>query len=459
MSRAGHLFDIGEVSHLIVPPTALPPTASVSAPVRNQYEMPVMTLDDRIAGDHPVRAIEAIVRGLDLAVVEAKIASNSVEGGRPAIDPRILLTLWIWSVSQGEAEASVVADRIKTDDVYRWICGGVRVGERTVRQFRKDALPLLESVFTQVVGALLSEGLIDLHRIAQDGTRVRASAGADSFRRAVTLETLAEEARAHLKQVLAEPRDASCSVVAKKAAERGAKERVERIERALARAKQLSEDKSEEDLANKKKAPRASTSDPEATRMKMPDGGFRPAYNVQFATAADGTGAIVGVTVTDRGNDFGELCPMLDQIEARTGQRPTEALVDGGYVKQVDVEAAEKKLTLVFAPERKIKADPSSRIVRNRSAELSAFYARIESAEGKAIYAKRGEVAELANAHAKSRFGLTTLVMRGLAGALSMALLVGITNNVMVLNRERARRITPVDAISAVSDPAPVLDS
>ena len=454
MNDAGMLFDIGEASRLISAPTKLPMDALVSAPIRNQCQMPVTTLDDLIAKDHPVRAIEAIVRALDLSIVEAKIASNSTAGGRPAIDPRILLTLWIWAVSQGESEASVIGHRITTDDVYRWICGGVQVRERSIRQFRRESQELLGSIFSQVVGALLSEGLVDLHRVTQDGTRVRASAGADSFRRAVTLETLVEEARAHLKAVLAAPRDPARRLTAKSASERGAKERVERIERALARAKALSETKSEEDLANKKKAPRASTSDPEATRMKMPDGGFRPAYNVQFATAADGTGAIVGVMVTDRGNDFGELGPMLDQIEARTGQRPKEALVDGGYVKQTDIEAAELKGTSVYAPEPTIKADPSSRTVRDRSDKVAGFYARIDSEEGKAIYAKRGQVAELANAHAKSRFGLSTIVMRGLVGALSMALLVGITNNVLVLSRERAQRDASSSAVATASDHA-----
>ena len=438
MNQHESLFDIGEPNVLIAARTALAPNALVQRVVRDQYEMPVVTLDDRVAKDHPVRAIEALVYGLDLAVVEATIESNSVDGGRPAVDPKILLMVWIWGVSQGESEASEIARRVSTDDVYRWICGGVRVGERTIRDFRKTSLPLLQSVFGQVVGALMGEGLIDLHRVAQDGTRVRASCGADSFRRAATLEVLIEEARRHLTEVLAEPHDPSRSLTMRRASERGAKERVERIERALARAKALSEGKSDEDLADKKKAPRASTSDPEATRMKMPDAGFRPAYNVQFATVADGTGAIVGVAVTDRGNDFGELGPMLTQIEERTGERPKEALVDGGYVKQEDIEAIEKSGTKVYAPAPKTKADPNGRTVKDRSAELAAFYERIESDEGKAIYSGRGEVAELANAHAKRRFGLTLMVMRGLTGALTMSMLVAVTNNLTVLIRERA---------------------
>ncbi|GAC1353198.1 MAG: hypothetical protein NVS3B20_20620 [Polyangiales bacterium] len=416
------------------------PNALMLRPVRSQYEMPFLSLEDRVASDHAVRAMWAIVESLDLRQVESRIESNTVQGGRPAIDPRILVGLWVWGISQGEYEASVIARRTRTDDVYRWISGSVEVGERSLASFRASSLGFFESLFTQVVSALMSEGLIDLHRIAQDGTRVRAWCGADSFRRAQTLSLLLDEARTHYRQVQATATDPSTASRAQKAQERGARERVERIERALARARALGETKTEEQMNSVKKAPRASTTDPECTRMKMPDGGFRPAYNVQFATAADGSGAIVGVTATNRGNDFGELAPMIAQIEARTGQRPTEALVDGGYVKKEDIEIVEERGTSVFAPEPKKKADLAGRTASERSTALIGFYDRIESREGKAIYKGRGEVAELSNAHARSRFGLSVLVMRGLKGALTMALMVALTKDVLLLSQLRASR-------------------
>jgi len=456
MSGATTLFDVGPgIPIERVARTELAPNALVRRPMRDQFEIPVMTLDERIATDHPVRAIVALVDGLDLRAIELEIDSNTVQGGRPAIDPRILLSLWVWGTSRGESMASEIARRAQSDDVYRWICGNVPVGERKLADFRASRGAVFASVLTQVIGALMSEKLIELHRLAQDGMRVRAWSGADSFRRAQTLEGLLEEARTHVNAVLAESNDPKRSLVAKAAAERGAKDRVARIERALARAKTLSEAKSEEELADKKNAPRASTTDAEATRMKMGDGGFRPAYNVQFATCADGTGAIVGVSVTNRGNDFGEIEPMLAQVEERTDVRPAEMLVDGGYLKQEDIESVEKKGTAVYAPDPKKKAAPASATVRDRSAELTTFYGRIESPEGKAIYAHRGQVAELANAHARSRFGLSVLLVRGLQGALTIATLVAVTNNATILIRERARRDTRLAISEETREPTP----
>lgn len=398
------------------------------------------TLDDRVPLDHAVRAIEAVICALDLKALDARIGSNEERGGRPAIDPRILLTLWVYGTTQGEAHASEIARRTRTDDIYRWICGGVSVGERKLADFRARGAEAFERLLTQVVLALMSEGLIDLHRTAQDGTRVRAWCGADSFRRHDTLETLRAEAEAHLARLRAEARDSRRSAVARAAAERGAAQRVERLGRAVARVQELTDGLSDPERQDRKKAPRVSATDPEATRMKMSDGGTRPAYNVQFDTVADGTGAVVGVSVSNLGNDYGEMAPMIAQVEGRTGERPTEKLVDGGYVQKEDIRQVERGGTQVFAPQPKRAAAPGSVRERQRTPEDRAFHERIASEQGKAIYAKRGEVAELTNAHAKTRHGLTTIVLRGIKGALTVALLAALTKDIQVLVRERAER-------------------
>ncbi len=407
------------------------------------------TLDDRVPHDHPVRVIETVICALDLTELDARIRANEEQGGRPAIDPRILLTLWVYGTTQGEAHASEIARRTRTDDIYRWICGGVSVGERKLADFRATGADVFERLLTQVVVALMSEGLIDLHRTAQDGTRVRAWCGADSFRRQDTLEALYAEAEAHLAVLRAEAHDPKRTAVARAAAERGARQRVERLGRAVARVRELTAELSDAERQDRKKAPRVSATDPDATRMKMSDGGTRPAYNVQFDTVADGTGAIVGVTVTNRGNDYGEIAPMVEQVQQRTGERPAETLVDGGYVKKADIRQVEQGGTKVFAPQPKKSAAPGSVRDAQRTPEERAFYERIASEEGKAIYATRGEVAELTNAHAKTRHGLDTIVLRGLKGALTVALLAALTKDIQVLVRERAEPAQPKEVATA----------
>lgn len=451
MKRQTTLFDCGDSSVRISAPRTEPlSNRLVQSPVRNQVAMPLSTLDDLVGKDHSVRAIAGIVESLDLRVLDARIASTRDVGGRPAIEPRVLLSLWIYGTSQGEAFASEIARRTRTDDVYRWLCGGVDVSERALGMFRKSGASVFDALLTQVLGVLMNEGLIDLHRVAQDGTRVRASAAASSFNRKSTLEIKLFEARAHVAALKAMTFDPARSRAARVAAERAAEDRTSRIERAIARVTQLVEGKDPAIIDDEKKSPRVSTTDPECTRMKMPDGGFRPAYNVQFATVGDGSGVIVGVDVTTRGNDFGEIEAMVDQVAARTGERPNEVLVDGGYMKLVDIEAVENKGSCVFAPEPKKKASDAGRTASERSTTMIGFFERIESADGKAIYSHRGEVAELSNAHAKSRYGLSTILLRSLRGALTMALMVALTKDILTLAKLRSAR----DAKIAMTDAA-----
>lgn len=450
MNTQGLLIDLG-VS-VAAGPVSPRNDALVQRPQRHQIEMGMFTLDDRVPRDHSVREIEAVITALDLTILDAKVRANAEVGGRPAIDPRILLTLWVYSSTQGEIEASEIARRTVTDDIYRWICGGVSVGERRLADFRARGAEVFDALLTQVIVALMSEGLIDLHRTAQDGTRVRAWVGADSFRRQDTLETLLAAAKAHLEALRGQALDPKRSKVARVARERGAKQRIERLERAVVRVKELTAELTEAERKDIKKAPRVSATDPEATRMRMSDGGFRPAYNAQFDTTADGRGAVVGTSVSNRGDDYGEMTPMNEQIEGRTGQRPDQKLVDGGYVQKADIRKVEESGTQVFAPLPKPKrlATPGGLKDLARSAEERAFYERIQSAEGKAVYKKRGEVAELTNAHAKSRYGMVLMMMRGLKGALTMALLAALTKDVQVLVRERAARAS-VDPIAVVA--------
>ena len=144
----------------------------------------------------------------------------------------------------------------------------------TLADFRVKHAEFLEQMMVDGVAALMAEGLVNLDRIAQDGVRVRASAGAASFRRVPTLEECLEQAKEQVetlrKELESDPAASSKRVQA--ARERAAQDRQERVEAALEQAKKIRESKPEKE---KEKA-RASTTDHEARVMKMGDGGFRP---------------------------------------------------------------------------------------------------------------------------------------------------------------------------------------
>jgi transposase len=322
--------------------------------VRNQIEFQECSLDELLFEDHEARIVWAYVCGLDLSELIDRI--QAVEGGpgQAPADPRILMSLWLYATLRGVGSARELNRLCLHHAAYRWICGGVSMNYHTLSDFRTQHGELLDRLLTESVAALVAEGLVTLDRVAQDGMKVRASAGAASFRRQPTLEEALAEAEqqvAKLRQEL-ETDPAAQKTRQEAARMRAAEERAKRIRAALEQVPQIAEGKKAKD---RDKA-RASTTDADARVMKMGDGGFRPAFNVQLATDT-ATQIISGADLTNSGGDQGQMAPMVGQHEERYGRVPDEALVDGGFAKKEDIEKVEQGGTTVYAPVQKSK-DP-----------------------------------------------------------------------------------------------------
>lgn len=415
--------------------------ARVVRPVRNQIEMVWRALDDSLADDHPARAIWAYLEQVDLEDFYASVEALEGEAGRPATDPQVLLAVWLLGTSEGVGSARRLARLCDQHDAYRWLRGGVPINYHMLADFRVAHRQALGDLLTRILATLMNEGLVSLSRVAQDGVRVRASAGAASFRAQAGLEVCLAEAHAQVERLAhaVNAPDLDLSRRQRKARERAARERLERIERAVATLPAVEAVKQRQkytlDKPRRKRvsAPRVSTTDPEARVMHMPDGGFRPAYNVQLASDA-GSQVIVGVAISTRGTDQGEALPMAEQVAERSGQYPVEYLVDGGYVKRDDITTLERRGASVYAPLRPPRTLTSGREAAtprtDDSAEVIAWRTRMETEVAKTIYKQRGATAECVNAHAR-RYGVLQFGVRGVDKVLSVMLLVAITHNLL----------------------------
>ena len=398
---------------------------------RQQVVFRTAALDDLIPTDHPARVVWEFVEGLDLGPLYDAIKSVAGTAGRPAIDPRILLALWIYATVDGVGSARQLDRLCGAHDAYRWLLGDVPINYPTLADFRTDHVETLDRLLTESVAALMAEGLVDLERVAQDGMRVRAEAGAGSFRRRPTLEEALAEAEDQVRTLREElERDPAAGEGRRQAARRrAARERAERIRGALARLPELEARKKPED----REAARGSTTDPDATVMKMGDGGFRPAYNVQFGTAVGGQ-VIVGVEVVTAGSDAGQMAPMVEQIESRYGERPQEMLVDGGYPQhdQIDAVSGAEGACAVYAPVPAPRDKAVDRYIAkpSDSPAVAAWRQRMGGEEAKAIYKGRAATAECVNAQARNR-GLIRLRVRGRLKAEAIALWYALAHNVM----------------------------
>src|SRR5216683_2952211 len=290
---------------------------------RKQLILHPTDLDGLLEAEHPARAIWRVLEGLELGRFEESIKAREGSAGRDATDPKILLGLWLYGLSQGVSSARELARLSMLHAAYRWICGGVTVNYHMLSEFRSAQSAALDELMSQVLAVLMHKGLVKLYRVAQDGTRVRANAGKASFHRRRTLEGCLQEARAQVaalaQEVQRELPQASARVVA--ARRRAAREREQRVAQALSELEQLSAARAQaRNHSQRQREARASTTDPQARVMKLADGGFAPAYNLQFATDTESR-LIVGVGATNAGNDSQQLEPMQDQLQRRAASR------------------------------------------------------------------------------------------------------------------------------------------
>jgi hypothetical protein len=224
------------------------------------------------------------------------------------------------------------------------------------------------------------------------------------------------------------------------ARERAARERLERVERAMQALPALEAIKEQQ----RKKLPKArqeritearvSTTDADARVMRMGDGGFRPAFNVQLATTGNGR-AIVGVEVSQQGSDGGLAAPMEAQVAERTGQHPKEYLVDGGLATRDDITTLAEHDITVYAPVEPPRTTTSKRTAYDPRPDdtpaVAAWRKRMGDDDGKEIYRQRSGIAEWTNAQLRVRHGLQRFTVRGIDRVTSVVLLLAVTHNLL----------------------------
>jgi transposase len=421
-------------------------------PERDQVELRAVSLDALLPADHRARLVWSFVERLDLSSLYTAIRAVEGHAGHPPADPRVLMALWLHATVEGIGSARALARLCEEHLAYQWLCGGVGMNHKTLSDFRVEHGALLERLLVDGVAALLASGAVTLARVAQDGVRVRAGAGAASFRRHATLAECRKAAAAQVARLRDDLAADPAAVSRREAAARmrAAAERQARVEAALALAEQLAAQQAAEvegrrrkrapaddagpadaapDAAKPPREPRVSTTDPEARVMKMADGGFRPAYNVQFASDT-ASGLIAAVAVDALGSDMGKLAPMSDQLHEQYGVRPAQHLVDGGFTKLADIVLLEQAGCAVHAPPPKPRDATRDRYAPRPGdpPEIAAWRQRMGSEAARDVYRQRAATAECINAQARNR-GLTRLLVRSLAKVKAVALWHALAHN------------------------------
>ncbi|MBV8547777.1 MAG: IS1182 family transposase [Acidobacteria bacterium] len=394
---------------------------------REQMRMAIFDLEQMLPQEHQARAVWAYVERLNLSKFYDAIRSREGKAGRPAVDPRIYLALWIEATLDGVGSSRKVAHLCQYHLAYQWICGGVPINYHSLSDFRNVATDLLKGLLKQSVERLMVAGVVQIKQVSQDGMKVRAAAGASSFRTRSKLEQLARQQVETLAREIEDDGGASDTRDQRERADAD-QDRNERITRAL---EQMDEAEARKRSKNgkKKTEARTSTTDPEARVMKMPDGGYRPAFNVHIATDVK-TMVVLAVEVNNEGTDLHAMLPLAEQIEADYGVCPDQWLADGGCTSVENIEKMSKRGCKVIAPVRQ-RTNPNRKPSDPRPGDSEAILewrSRMETEQAKETYKRRGATSECVNAHFRNQ-GLLRFLVRGAKKALAVALMHAIASN------------------------------
>jgi transposase len=412
-------------------------------PVRDQVELRAVDLEALLSAEHPARVIWAYVEKLDLSALEERVQARAHGPGQSPPSPRLLLALWLYATTQGVGSARALARLCESDDAYRWLCGGVSLNYHGLSDFRTEHPELLERLLIENVASLSVANVINLDEVVQDGLRVRASAGASSYRRQKKLYKELRKAKRLVERLREEnddDPDASNRRI-RAAKERAAREREARVQAALAHLAEIEANRARKTRANrnnKKKGsepsePRASTTDPQARVMKMPDGGFRPAYNCQIATVAGGQ-IVIATSAETTSSDRGLMRPMVETIEQDFGRLPKRQLIDGGFNKNEDIEWAAAAGMKVYGPAIKSKHNTDPYAPRpDDGPGVAAWRRRMKSPHGKGVY-KRRAPGECINARFRN-WGLRQFFVRGREKVLCVLRWFALANNILTGHR------------------------
>ncbi|MDQ6707935.1 MAG: IS1182 family transposase [Acidobacteriota bacterium] len=295
-----------------------------------------LMIDHLVGADHPARMIWEIVGKLDLSAFESDVASFEKQSGRAAWPPRLLVSVLAYGYTLGTGSAREIERMMEHEPGLRWLAAMEKVNHHTLSDFRRQDLEKLKGIFTQVLALLANEDMVDFQTLLQDGTKMR-QAGAGSMHRRKTLTEHWQQAKGCVEELdrRAEQEAAGQPRTKKEAAqERAARERLKRMEAAM----QELEGREASAKPSEKQKVRVSETEPEVKKMKHPDGGFGPSYNLQLVTEAK-QGFIVGWTVSTSHNDQHELRPGLAMATSCTGQAVKTIIADGGYGYRHNIEA------------------------------------------------------------------------------------------------------------------------
>ena len=406
-----------------------------------------------VAEDHLVYFVSDVVDQLDLSAMHAVYEKE--KRGQPPYDPRLMTKLLVYGYCTGVFSSRRIQKRVQEDIPFKVLAAGNEPDFRTISDFRKIHIEILQNLFEQVLALALESGAIKLGRVSLDGTKVKANASKHKAMSYGRMQEKQQQLKEEVKQLLEQAEAADKEEDGRYGSKRGDElpEELRRRETRLAKIKaaqkvveQRARDRAAEEGKSAQEAKpddkdQYNFTDPESRIMKGGDG-FVQSYNAQAAVEPTLL-LIVGQSVTEAANDKKQLMPMVEIIEQQSGQRPQAILADSGYCSEENLGHLES----ADQPERKIdgfiatgkQKHGEHRLPAKRgplptgATKVDRMKQKLKTKVGKAIYATRKCVVEPVFGQIKQARGFRQFLLRGKDKVKGEWSLLCLTHNVLRL--------------------------
>lgn len=297
-------------------------------------------LDDYIAAENEVRAIDAFVDGLDLARLEIARAVPS-RLGASAYDPRDLLKLYVYGYLNRVRSSRRLERECHRNVEVMWLVRTLKPDHKTIADFRKVNAAALKKVYREFSVVCQELNLFGGELTFIDGTKIHAVNGKDRNFTVERLKKLLPRIEERISEYLSEL-DRQDGAEADPAQQKSLAEKLERLKERKAKYEQFQADLKGEGERQ------LSLTDPESRRMKTREG-FGVCHNAQIAVDPKHH-LIVAQDVTNDVNDREQLAQMAVAAKESLGVETLEAVADCGYHNAGKVKECQEAKVTAYVP-------------------------------------------------------------------------------------------------------------
>jgi transposase len=315
-------------------------------PVDNsQYFLLPPSVEDFIKENHLARLVAEIVDNLDTAAIEKQYSYL----GQKSYHPKLLLKLLFYGYAIGMRSGRKIAAGCESDVAFMYLASMYKPDFRTINDFRKNNVELVERLFVEVVKLCQALNMVNIGTLIIDSTKLRANASSRRTKTKEQYEQWLAGIEQKVKEVLLQADDTD-----KEEDEKYGDDRPDELPNEI-NTKEKLKSKIKEVIEQLKEGEKQNLTDADAKVIRGA-GTLKTNYNCQASVTTGGI--VVSAYVTNAASDKEQLIPVIEQAEKNTEQQTTTILADSGYSSYDNYEQLINLHKTILIPDQEKQTEP-----------------------------------------------------------------------------------------------------